>query len=172
MVGQPSIMFWMLALTLSGREVLRVAVRGEWASACMYTRASVSSRKAPHDAVEDLVGGVPVAALFQTQVVLGADAGEQGDLLPAQTGHPSALSGGQSDILGAHLFAAGSQVVTQLARCCHESQGRSRRPPHPVPVGTRDSGAWSPRRAESSVNGNPPQAPGVRLRRTTPREQR
>lgn len=124
------------------------------------------------DAVEDLVGGVPVAALFQTQVVLGADAGEEGDLLPAQTGHPSAVSGGQSHIPRAHLFAAGSQVVTQLACCCHESQGRSRRLPHPVPVGTRGSGAWSGGGPGPSVNRCQPQAFVVRLRHTTPRKQK
>jgi hypothetical protein len=43
-------------------------------------------------AFEDLVGGVLVAALLQAQVVLGADAGQVGNLLTAQPRDATALT--------------------------------------------------------------------------------
>lgn len=44
-----------------------------------------------------------VTALFRMQGILGADAGELGDLLPSQAGYAASPSCGQPDLLGADL---------------------------------------------------------------------
>lgn len=62
------------------------------------------------EADEDLFRRVCVAALFEAQVVLDADAGEQRDLLTAQSGHAPPGPPGQADVPGAYACTAGAQI--------------------------------------------------------------
>jgi hypothetical protein len=54
------------------------------------------------DRVEDLGGRMVVTALFEPRVVLGADAGEHRELVPAQAGDPAPARDGDPDVLGTH----------------------------------------------------------------------
>jgi hypothetical protein len=62
--------------------------------------------------VENLGGGVPVAALLQAHVVLGAYAGEHSDLGAPQTGNAAArVRLGEADVFGQDELASGPQVL-------------------------------------------------------------
>jgi hypothetical protein len=50
--------------------------------------------------LEDAVGGAGGVAALQALVVLDADAGQRGDLLAAQPGHPPLAVAGQAGLLG------------------------------------------------------------------------
>jgi hypothetical protein len=52
--------------------------------------------------------------LFQAQVVLTADAGEQSDFLAAQAGHAAAAATGQADVLGVNEVTTRSEVVAEV----------------------------------------------------------
>jgi hypothetical protein len=62
----------------------------------------------PADGVEDFFGGAGELTAFQAGVVVDADAGQQGDLFTAQSGHPAvaAPEGGQAGLLWSDLGAA------------------------------------------------------------------
>jgi hypothetical protein len=68
------------------------------------------------EGVQDLIRGVQVAALFQAQVVLHADAGQQRDLLTPQARHPAPLAAGQASLLRANLLAPGPQEAAKRVR--------------------------------------------------------
>ena len=57
-----------------------------------------------------------VAAALEPHVVVGADAGEEGDLLPAQPRHPPARPRGQAGALGGDEGAAGLEVLAERVR--------------------------------------------------------
>ena len=63
-----------------------------------------------------------VSTLFESQVVLGANAGEHCDLFATQTLHSSALAVRQANIGRLDLLAAGSQEGRKPARCLHGSR--------------------------------------------------
>src|ERR1700759_686523 len=67
----------------------------------------------PRERIDNLSRWIRVATHFQSQVVLGTDAGQHCQLLAAQTRDASARAGNQPDILGPHLLAPRTQVVTQ-----------------------------------------------------------
>ena len=48
----------------------------------------------PGDGLEDVVGDAPGVAPLELRVVLDADAGQEGDLLAAESGDPSPAAGG------------------------------------------------------------------------------
>ena len=54
----------------------------------------------PGKALEDLIRGLAFAALFKSQVILGADAGQHGDFFATQTHDPPAVPLGQTHIGG------------------------------------------------------------------------
>ena len=59
----------------------------------------------PADAVEDRLGDAGRVAAFESDVVLGAHAGEQGDLFAAQSLHPAtAAEVGQARLLRGEAF--------------------------------------------------------------------
>src|ERR1700746_2119796 len=93
-----------------------------------------------------------VAASLQSQVVLGADARQHCQLLAAQTRNASARAGNQPDILGPHLLAPRTQVITQRVglRCHRSSLILSLRVPGTKPVSPTD-----PRRADGGCKAWP-----------------
>lgn len=54
-----------------------------------------------------------VAAYFQSQVVLGTDAGQYCQLFAAQTLDATTRAGNQPDVFGPHLLAPRTQIFTQ-----------------------------------------------------------
>jgi hypothetical protein len=70
-------------------------------------------------AVKDLVGGLMVSSLLESQVVLGTDAGKHGDFLATQSLDASALAVRQADVGRLEQFAAGPQKSRQPAGCFH-----------------------------------------------------
>jgi hypothetical protein len=108
----------MLAGTFSGRGLLRrrrtetVQVRGR----------VIVELKGPRKRVEHLCGGVLVTALLETDVVIGADAGEHRDLLAAKARYPPVAAGvGQLDVLGTHELAPGAEVLADRVLACHRT---------------------------------------------------
>jgi hypothetical protein len=61
--------------------------------------------------IEHLNRRMLVADLLEPQVVVGADAGQQRQLLPAQAGNPTPRAGQEPDVFGPHLLAPGPQVI-------------------------------------------------------------
>jgi len=55
--------------------------------------------------VEDVIGGVTIAALFQTDVVVGADAGKHRELLAPQAGYTSPAVVRDARVLGTDELA-------------------------------------------------------------------
>src|ERR1700754_3069941 len=53
---------------------------------------------------------MPIAALFEARVVLGADAGQHRQFVAAQARHPAMAVVAQADVRGADQFAPGPQV--------------------------------------------------------------
>ena len=68
---------------------------------------------------ENSNGGIAVASLFQPQVVVGADPGQQRDLFSTQTFDPPVVAGRQSHLGGADLFAPGSEVFAEKIALSH-----------------------------------------------------
>jgi len=73
-------------------------------------------------AVKDLVGGLMVSSLLESQVVLGTHAGKHGDFLATQSLDASALAVRQADVGRLEQFAAGPQKSRQPAGCFHRSR--------------------------------------------------
>ena len=63
------------------------------------------------DRVEDLGGRVVIAALFQPGVVLGADAGQQRELVAPEAGDAAPPAVGDADLVRSDQFPAGPQVL-------------------------------------------------------------
>ncbi|GAA2749953.1 hypothetical protein GCM10009869_07780 [Amnibacterium kyonggiense] len=80
------------------KEVLRGAVEGQ----------------RPDEARDDLRRRVPLAALLEPDVVLGADAGEQRDLLAAEARDAAAGAGGDADGLRRHGLPPCAEVGAEL----------------------------------------------------------
>jgi xanthine dehydrogenase YagT iron-sulfur-binding subunit len=67
----------------------------------------------PGERVEDVLGGVVAAALFEPQIVVRADPGEHRQLLAAQAGDPPAAGSGESDVLGPQKRPPRPQVLAE-----------------------------------------------------------
>ena len=77
----------------------------------------------PRQRVQHLAGRVGVAALLEAQVVVRADAGQDGDLFAPQTRDPSrARAHHQTDVLRLQPITPCAQVVTQSARSGHSAR--------------------------------------------------
>ena len=61
------------------------------------------------EAVENLIRGLMVSSLLESQVVLGADAGKHRDFFATQSLDASTLAARQADISGFEQFPAGPQ---------------------------------------------------------------
>jgi hypothetical protein len=68
------------------------------------------------DRLEHLNGRVAIAAPLQPQVVVGADAGEHGDLLASQPGHAPHTELGDACLLRRHELAPGAQELAESVR--------------------------------------------------------
>ncbi|GII34393.1 hypothetical protein Pmi06nite_78350 [Planotetraspora mira] len=68
----------------------------------------------PADRVEHRVGHLPAASLFQADVVVGADAGQLGDLFAAQAGDAAPAVTGETDVLGTEAGAPRPKEVAEL----------------------------------------------------------
>src|SRR6478752_773253 len=79
-----------------------------------------------------------VAALLEAQVVVGADAGQQCQLLAAQSGNPAARAAHQPDVLGPQLLAPGPQELTEPIGLRHHQLSLILSPP--IPGSMRPSG--------------------------------
>src|SRR6478609_1079756 len=79
-----------------------------------------------------------VAALLEAQVVVGADAGQQCQLLAAQSGNPAARASHQPDVLGPQLLAPGPQELTEPIGLRHHQLSLILSPP--IPGSMRPSG--------------------------------
>jgi hypothetical protein len=75
--------------------------------------------QALRDGGDHLLGRVRSALAFQPAVVVGGDVAEDGDLLPAQTGGPAALTARQADVLGLQRLAAAAQELGQPGSINH-----------------------------------------------------
>ena len=73
----------------------------------------------PGKALEDLIRGLAFAALFKSQVILDADAGQHGDFFTAQTRYPPTVPLGQTHIGGFQEVAPGPKKGRQPARLGH-----------------------------------------------------
>ena len=73
----------------------------------------------PGKALEDLIRGLAFAALFKSQVILGADAGQHGDFFATQTHDPPAVPFEQTHIGGLQEVAPGPKKGRQPARLGH-----------------------------------------------------
>jgi NAD(P)-dependent dehydrogenase (short-subunit alcohol dehydrogenase family) len=71
------------------------------------------------EGVEHLRGGMLVTALLETDVVVGADAGEHRYLLAPQSGRAAARGVPKADVLGLDEFAACSEVLADHVRGWH-----------------------------------------------------
>ncbi|CCB72564.1 protein of unknown function (plasmid) [Streptantibioticus cattleyicolor NRRL 8057 = DSM 46488] len=107
------------------------------------------------DGFQDLHRRVAVAALFQTQVVVGADAGEHRDLLPAQPRHPAHARDGDTGLLRGDERAAGAYVIAQLVRFVGH-------PPTVVSAPARLPGPLTPRIAGALAAAEPGRQRGRR----------
>ena len=67
----------------------------------------------PRERIKDLRGRILGAAPLESQVVLGADAGQQCQLLATQTRRAALSAGNQPDIFGMDLIPARTQEITQ-----------------------------------------------------------
>src|SRR6478672_8573781 len=98
-----------------------------------------------------------VAALLEAQVVVRADAGQQCQLLAAQSGNPSARAAHQPDVLGPQLLASGPQELTEPIGLRHHQLSLILSPP--IPGSMRPSG---PCRAGSPWRSTPRHRPRPR----------
>ena len=90
------------------------------------------------DGVEDGVGDMGAAALFEADVVVDADTGQLGELFSAQSGHPA--PGGhrlQTHILRTQSGPPGAQELTQRGVPFHEDQYGVRPAGEPGSAGPR-----------------------------------
>ena len=87
----------------------------------------------PRERVDHLGRGVVIAALFQAQVVVRADAGEHRQLLAPQARNAPTSDGMKVDLLGAHQLTTGAQVLTE---CRARHAPTIRAPAQPVPRST------------------------------------
>src|SRR6201996_3173510 len=67
----------------------------------------------PGDGQQHLVGRMPVAALLEADVVVGADPGEERDLLAPQARDPAVALAGHSRGVGARERSADAQIPAQ-----------------------------------------------------------
>lgn len=104
------------------------------------------------EGLEDLHRGVAVTALFQAQVVVGADAGEHRDLFPPQARHTPDPHHRDTDLFGSDELTAGAHVIAQVVRFAgHFPTVWRATPPLPGPVTPRITGAL----ARSGAGDNP-----------------
>lgn len=96
----------MPSLTFSGRRVRLLRGAGRLGELEQVGGGVLVELKRPGDGQQHLVGGVPVAALLQADVIVGADPGEEGDLLTAQARDPAVALAGHSGGVGAHERSA------------------------------------------------------------------
>ena len=91
----------------------------------------------PDERLQHAVRDALCVAALQPGVVLGAHAGEQGDLLAAQPGNaPLTAEGGQARLLRRDLAPPGDQELAQLLPGVHEKKARSPTGSVGVPAGT------------------------------------
>lgn len=69
------------------------------------------------DGVEDSVGRSCVTSLLEALVVVGAEAGEDGDLLAAKASHAASATGLKPKLLRCRLLPTRAQEQTQLTSC-------------------------------------------------------
>ncbi len=69
---------------------------------------------------QDELGDAAGVSAFQALVVLDADAGQRGDLLAAQAGHPTLAVAGQAGLLGGDPRPAGGQELGDVVGWVHE----------------------------------------------------
>src|SRR5580704_5527366 len=105
----------MPSLTFSGLRVRLVRRLGELEQ---VGGGVLLELQRPGDGQQHLVRRVPVAALLQADVVVGADPGEEGDLLAAQARDTAVALAGHSGGVGAHERSADAQVPAQGVGIC------------------------------------------------------
>lgn len=88
------------------------------------------------EGLQDAVGDTAGVAALQLDVVVGADTGQQRDLLAPQTGHPTISAvDGQTGLPGGDSGAAGGEEVAELGAGVHTRDGTS------VPARVRGPGS-------------------------------
>ena len=94
----------------------------------------------PGHRVQHLVRGAGQLTAFQPGVVVDADPGQQGDLLPAQPGDPAVPAvGRQAGLLRGQPGPAAGQEVPDVVLQFHDHDARARASGEPGPVSTRNS---------------------------------
>src|SRR6185312_15418016 len=88
------------------------------ARSCRWA-CSASSSCSAGDGVEHAVGDTGQVPAFELGVVVGADAGEDGDFFAAQSRDTAAAIGGQPDLLRGDPGASGGQELAYLALAVH-----------------------------------------------------
>jgi hypothetical protein len=72
------------------------------------------------ETLQNLVGRPPAPALLEAEVVLRADAGETGDLIPPQPGDPASAVAEKADVFGLNDIPPGFQKCSESDHVdCH-----------------------------------------------------
>ena len=82
----------------------------------------------PRQGGQHLSRGAPGASLLEAHQIVDRDSGKGGQLLPAQSGGPTAGAGGKPDLGRGQPVPPAAQCRSQLARWCHRSMMASCRP--------------------------------------------
>jgi hypothetical protein len=83
--------------------------------------------------LEDLGRRPACAALLEADVVVDADAGKLGELLPAQARHPAPPERGEADVFRSQACTARMQELTEVGALAHGSSMRAASPPRVAP---------------------------------------
>jgi NADP-dependent 3-hydroxy acid dehydrogenase YdfG len=110
-------------------------------------RSVVVEAKRPCQRVDHLLRGMALAALLEADVVVGADAGQRGQLLPAQARHTAPSEVREADVLRSHALAPGAQELADPVVALHRIHGTRCRPARvavslPGPPFTGVRGLW------------------------------
>ncbi len=90
------------------------------------------------EGIEHLRGGMLITALLETDVVVGADAGEHRHLFASQAGRPAAPEVPKANVLGLDEFAARPEILANHVRRWHPTPNdTTREPGQPGGVTTR-----------------------------------
>ena len=96
----------------------------------------------PGNRLEDFGGGVSVAALLQALQLFAADAGQQGQLVAAQSRNPASRARHQSHLRGCGLCSPGPQIVAEVVGLAHAAKPKGGSPTTSLNTATRT--VWRP----------------------------
>ena len=129
-----------------GRHMLAVRL-AVWTETRVSELMQVGGRfgvhaQCPGNRLEDFGGGVSVAALLQALQLFAADAGQQGQLVAAQSRNPASRARHQSHLRGCGLCSPGPQIVAEAVGLAHAAKPKGGSPTTSLNTATRT--VWRP----------------------------